>query len=132
MGSASFSDPWRFNGTELTGEVASTLTVAKAPSAIEPNSAVVVSYSVCSVTNCPGTAAIKLTGSTVIISFSSVSNKYYRLERTDDLGGNRWVTVADSIPGTRGIVQVADVGGAGHPSRFYRVVLLPDNVPPQR
>ena len=74
---------------------------------------------------CLGITTTQLVGSNVIISFTTTSNEFYRVDRSDDLGVNQWVTVADHVPGTGGVVQVTDVAGASHPSRFYRIALLP-------
>jgi cellulose 1,4-beta-cellobiosidase len=60
----------------------------------------------------------------MVINFETVAGSYYRVERTDRLGSNPWIPVVDLVTGTGGIMSVTDFGGAGQPSRFYRVVLL--------
>jgi uncharacterized repeat protein (TIGR01451 family) len=79
--------------------------------------------------NHPGSTAIRLLDRDVLISFPTVSQQYYRVERADDLAGNRWLIVGEEIAGTGAIVQVTDSEGAGAPSRFYRIILLPGKVP---
>jgi len=59
------------------------------------------------------------------ITFSTVSNKLYRLERTDDLAVTNWVSVTNNISGTGSPLQILDPGGASQTQRFYRVRLLP-------
>ncbi len=71
-------------------------------------------------------ATIELSGSDVIIRFTTVPDRMYRVERAVDLSMAPWTTVADQIAGTGAIVQVEDPGGAGHASRFYRIVVLPE------
>ena len=58
------------------------------------------------------------------MSFPTVSGKTYRVERSDTLQSGSWTTLQDNIAGTGGTVQVTDVGGAGQPKRFYRLILL--------
>jgi fibronectin type 3 domain-containing protein len=62
-------------------------------------------------------------GNDMVISFATVLGKTYRVERSDTLQGESWVTVQDSIAGTGGTVQVTDAGGAVQPKRFFRVVV---------
>ena len=61
-------------------------------------------------------------GSDIRVSFTSVSGKYYCLERCDWMGG-AWTRIADNIPGTDGIRQAIDIGGASRACAFYRVRL---------
>jgi len=68
--------------------------------------------------------AIHTSGSNVLISFTSQSGQLYRVEYTDSLSPATWKTAVDFVPGTADIVTVLHVGGAGQPSRFYRVRLL--------
>jgi hypothetical protein len=78
-------------------------------------------------------ASIRLEGNDVIVSFSSLLNEQYRLEWIGDLPGNSWGTLIDAVDGTGGTMEVTDVGGIGHPSRFYRVVRFPaSNTPAPR
>ncbi|MGD0059239.1 MAG: fibronectin type III domain-containing protein [Verrucomicrobiia bacterium] len=58
----------------------------------------------------------------VQVSFTSVSGKYYTLERCQSLGG-AWTTLVDNIPGTGSIRQATDVGGASQSVAFYRIQL---------
>ncbi|MEO5803236.1 MAG: hypothetical protein ABIR24_06875, partial [Verrucomicrobiota bacterium] len=66
-------------------------------------------------------SAIQLSGNDVLINFSTKKTKFYRVECVDNFSSNAWRTVADNIPGTGAIVQAIDFGGAGKPSRFYRI-----------
>jgi hypothetical protein len=69
--------------------------------------------------------ALKFAGNDVIISFTTAADLLYRVERTDKLGVNPWSTVGNTVVGTGEVMPVTDVAGAGQPSYFYRVVLLP-------
>ncbi len=68
--------------------------------------------------------SLKVTNANVLVSFNSQLGRYYRLEYSDMLGSAQWLIAADFIPGTGKIVNATDIGGAGHPSRFYRVKAL--------
>jgi len=60
----------------------------------------------------------------VVVGFTSLPDRYYRLQFSDKLSPAQWRTAADYILGTGGIVQAVDVGGAVQGRRFYRVQLL--------
>ncbi len=59
------------------------------------------------------------------VTFSTVSNKLYRLERSDDLTTTNWVTVTNNIAGSGNPIPITDPGGAVATNRFYRIRLLP-------
>lgn len=60
------------------------------------------------------------------ISFNTVANRTYLVERTDDPAMGGWTTVegAANVPGTGGIVTVVDHGAGCVSSRFYRARLV--------
>ena len=62
-------------------------------------------------------------GNDMILEFQSVLGRTYRVEYSDTLQSGSWVTLQDNIAGTGGTVQVADLGGASQPKRFYRMVV---------
>lgn len=68
--------------------------------------------------------SIQANGPNIEVTFSSVSGKLYRLQRSDAPGG-AWTTVADNIPGTGGPALATHTGGAGQPQGYYRVQLAP-------
>src|SRR5439155_22517332 len=68
--------------------------------------------------------SIQTSGSNVLISFTSQTGQFYRVEYTDSLSPAIWKTASDFVPGTGDIVTAIHVGGGGRPSRFYRVRLL--------
>jgi PKD repeat protein len=78
---------------------------------------------VTAVTNALRITQIQLSGSNVLVNFTSQAGSFYRLEYSDGLGTG-WLTAADSVPGTGNIVQAIHVGGAGRNLRMYRVKLL--------
>lgn len=60
----------------------------------------------------------------IVIHFTTVLGKTYRLEKTSDLGAAAsWTPVRDNIAGTGGIVTGTDAGGASQPRQFYRAVV---------
>ncbi|HEY6168418.1 MAG TPA: hypothetical protein VI454_10290, partial [Verrucomicrobiae bacterium] len=72
----------------------------------------------------PRLTGVSVAGANVLVSFTSLSGRFYRLESADNLGSNQWTTVTNNIPGAGGIMQGVHVGGAGAPTRFYRIELL--------
>jgi autotransporter-associated beta strand protein len=67
--------------------------------------------------------SLVVSGNDFTVSFPTVSGKTYRVERSGTLQAGAWTTLLDNIAGTGGTVQVTDVGGAGQPKRFYRIVI---------
>lgn len=65
------------------------------------------------------------TGADWLVTFNTTLNKLYRLERTDDLSSNNWVTITNNVLGTGNPLQVFDPGAVAQPKHFYRVRLLP-------
>jgi len=64
-------------------------------------------------------------GSDLVVSFPTVTGKFYRVERSDTLANDSWTTLRDNISGTGEVLQVTDAGAASQAKRFYRIVLLP-------
>ena len=60
-----------------------------------------------------------------MVNFTSVSNKLYSVERSDELTSNVWTTVTNNVAGTGDVLQILDTDAAIMPQRFYRVRLLP-------
>ncbi|MCI0744758.1 MAG: hypothetical protein L0Y58_05055, partial [Verrucomicrobia subdivision 3 bacterium] len=69
---------------------------------------------------------LELNGNTVVLSFTTVAGQRYRVQRTGNLDGGVWTTVADSVAGTGGVVPVNDTATSSPGGRFYRIVVLPD------
>ena len=69
--------------------------------------------------------SITVSGSDVVIDFTTSSNKFYDVQYNDDLTLMNWGAVATNFAGTGAIVSVTDPGAAGLTNRFYRVRLLP-------
>jgi fibronectin type 3 domain-containing protein len=68
-------------------------------------------------------AQMQASGNDVVVSFSSVVGKTYRVERSDTLQGGSWSTVQDNIAGTGDVLQITDSAAASLSKRFYRVVV---------
>ncbi|HUJ09497.1 MAG TPA: DUF11 domain-containing protein, partial [Verrucomicrobiae bacterium] len=69
--------------------------------------------------------AISSVDTNVLISFTSITNKLYRLESSDGPIGPWTNIVADDIEGNGGTNQVTDIVAPETPVRFYRIRLLP-------
>jgi thrombospondin type 3 repeat protein len=67
--------------------------------------------------------SVQTRGADIVIRFTSVAGKRYRLERTRDLTSGAWETVAEQLPGNGGSLEVTDRGEHLDGSGFYRVVL---------
>ena len=72
--------------------------------------------------------AIEKMGGNVRVSFTSVSGKYYSLDRCNFMGGPSG-NIVDNVPGNNGIQQATDLGGGSQGMAFYRVRLNPSGNP---
>jgi hypothetical protein len=59
------------------------------------------------------------------VSFPTVSNKYYQVQRRDDLVAGSWIGFTNAVIGTGSTVTVSDVTAGGINKRFYRIRLVP-------
>ena len=64
-------------------------------------------------------------GNDVQLTFSTASGKTYSAQYSDTSPSGPWTVFAAGIPGTGGLVQVLDLGGASQPLRFYRAEMAP-------
>ncbi len=69
--------------------------------------------------------AVDLNGVNPGISFTSVTGRFYRLTRSDDLMGGNWSIVTNNVPGNGGVVQLPVSDPSPPPGRYYRVEVLP-------
>lgn len=74
-------------------------------------------------TSCLKVSQLQPSAGDMVVQFSTVSGKKYRVETSDTLQSGSWTPVQDNIDGTGGVVQVTDPAGAGHAKRFYRIVV---------
>lgn len=75
--------------------------------------------------NCLHVTSSVITGKDVQVSFASVLDKNYLLERSVSMTPTNWTIVTQGIAGTGNILPITDPGGATNlPSRFYRVRLM--------
>ena len=63
-------------------------------------------------------------GADVLVRFTTIAGRTYRIEYKNDLPAAAWSVLAANVAGTGGIVTVADAGAANLPKRFYRAVEL--------
>ncbi len=59
------------------------------------------------------------------VSFTTSSNKLYRVERRNDLLSGDWTTLTNNVAGTGGVVQITDPTAASVTNRFYRILVVP-------
>lgn len=64
-------------------------------------------------------------GGEVTLKLQTAVGKRYRVEANNAFPSGAWSVVADSVPGTGGLVSVPDSGAVGIPNRIYRVTVLP-------
>jgi hypothetical protein len=69
--------------------------------------------------------SVQKSSSDVVVTFSSVAGKMYRVEKKDDLTLATWTLLVDQIVGTGGPLVITDPGAATLPKRFYRADVLP-------
>jgi hypothetical protein len=70
----------------------------------------------------------QVSGTNVVISFTTILGRSNRLERADFLNTtNIWsgASGATNVPGSGAITTVTNTGGATQTRRFYRIRLLP-------
>jgi Glycosyl hydrolase catalytic core len=65
---------------------------------------------------------VRLDGADVLVSFTTVAGRHYRLESADAPIGPSWNVVVPDTVGTGAIVTVTNTGGFSSANRFYRVV----------
>ena len=73
----------------------------------------------------PLITAVRVSGSNVIVSFSSSDGVSYSLDYIDSLTSSAWNIAISPIPGTGGTVTATHVNGVSPRFRFYRVTQLP-------
>jgi len=69
----------------------------------------------------PTITGFRLSGSDAVVSFDSIANVSYDLQRANDLTSGVWLTVVSNVPGNGGMVQMTNANAAGVSQRFYRI-----------
>jgi hypothetical protein len=67
---------------------------------------------------------IELAGGTVLLRFTGVAGKLYRLETSSDPGAPVWTIVRDSIEGIDGLTEISETFDNAASALFYRVILV--------
>ncbi len=68
------------------------------------------------------TTGVVLMGNDVRVSFTTVTNWTFQLQRSDSLSNiSAWIDVGPTESGTGGILTLTDVGSATNVTRFYRI-----------
>ena len=68
--------------------------------------------------------AVEKSGANVLVKFTTISGKTYRVEYKDDLPAATWTVLAAGVNGTGNVVTMTDAGAASLAKRFYRAVEL--------
>ena len=121
---------WRLNGSPLSGQVSSLLTLANVTSSQVGNYDVVVANQVSAVPSELARLEVRtdslvltnyalLTGGQMQFQVHAIAGRNYWLQYKEDLGSPTW-TDLPSVPGTNGWLILSDTTGAV-PRRFYRV-----------
>ena len=58
------------------------------------------------------------------LSFPTEIGKWYAVQYKNDLSNPTWITL-ETLVGTGGNLNITDTTAAGHPTRYYQIVLLP-------
>ncbi len=120
---------WRFQGAPISGATATNYAVVSARLSDAGDYDVVVSDSAGSVTSPPATLRVLvpssitnslLTGSTSIISFSSINVLRYTLQFKDNLDETNWTDIPPPVTGNGSVISIPDPQ-ATVPRRFYRL-----------
>jgi hypothetical protein len=69
--------------------------------------------------------SVQRRGADLVIRFTSVAGKAYRLERTMNFAGGTWTAVRANLPGTGEVMEAVDPGAAAGPAYFYRLRIAP-------
>jgi len=123
---------WCFDGTNITGATASTLSLtniqpqhAGGYSAVITNSYGSITSTVAQLTVLlPPSIAINpanVSATNVAISVNSVAGLTYTLQYKNLLEDSNWTDILPSLPGTGSVLLLQDTNGSVLPSRFYRV-----------
>jgi hypothetical protein len=65
--------------------------------------------------------SLKFTGSDVVLTFPTVSNRVYYVQTRTNLVSGSWSTIATNIIGTGGLMTNQQVGAGTERARFYRI-----------
>jgi glucose/arabinose dehydrogenase len=77
-----------------------------------------------SIEGAPAIESAAWAGNVFQLTFSSMADRLYRVERSPTMLPGSWTTLADQVPGTGGSVVVIDPSAGSLAQAFYRVVLL--------
>lgn len=66
----------------------------------------------------------QIVGNQMLIRFSSVSGKYYRVEKGEAENPGLWVAVSANLAGNGGLVEISDPIESGEAAASYRVLLV--------
>ncbi len=130
------------NGDNITAVYASTATPSSpvgnytiVPSLMDPGSKL-TNYSVAltngtltvTVSTNPIILSITLAGSNnVVVTWTSISNRYYQVQYKTSVGGTNWLNASPEMTATSNTTSFTDHPGAG--PRFYRIAMLSSLTP---
>ncbi len=134
MGTPPLNYQWRFNGTNLAGATTNSYTVLNAQTNHAGNYTVVVMNNYGAVTSTVATLTvtvlvppritdIKILGTNLLLSFTTINGGTYFVEGRSNLVTGVWSDLISNIAGNGSVNTATNFGGTTLPERYYRVRL---------
>lgn len=133
-GTTPLSYQWRFNGTPLGGATAGSYTVLNAQTNNAGDYSVAVTNNYGAVTSAVATLTvavlvppqitdIKIVGTNVLLSFTTMNGGTYFIEGKTNLATGAWSDLISNLAGNGSVNTATNFGGAALLERYYRVRL---------
>ena len=133
-GSMPLGYQWRFNETPIVGATASSYTVTNAQTNNAGDYSVAVTNNYGAITSSAATLTvtvwvppqitnIKVVGTNVLLSFTTMNKGVYFIESKSNLVTEAWSDLISSIVGNGSVNTTTNFGGAASLERYYRVRL---------
>jgi hypothetical protein len=122
---------WRFNGTNLLNATNAAYAIQAVGVTNTGDYSVVVTNWVGSVTSSnalptvivPPTLSFQLLQGYPLLNLSGMLNSNFVVQYSTNLGGTNWIDLLSLPHLPSSPYPFLDVGGVGHPARFYRVIM---------
>ena len=131
-GTAPLSYQWRFNGANLAGATANFYSIPNAQGTNAGNYTLAVTNNYGAVTSVVATLTVlvapqitnlKIVGTNVLVSFTTVNGGTYFIEDKTNLAAGAWSNLISNLVGNGSVNTATNFGGATLLKRFYRVRL---------
>jgi spore coat protein A len=73
----------------------------------------------------PQFTSLGVSGTNVVLQFTSATNLLHAVDRRDDLAAGSWTSLTNNLLGTGGPMIVTNTGAGRLPKRFYRIGVTP-------